>query len=275
MEIVGVSANVRYQGLKEPFVPVVFIPYDQGDWPPIEEMTFALRTTGDPLSFVRAVRDIIHRTDVRVPLTNVKTQVGEIEETINQEIVFAKLCTGFAFLALVIASVGLDGTTSYGVVRRTSEIGIRMALGARREKVVLMVLREVLVLAALGLAIGASAGAGHLARRRVVPVRIEADRSSSDGGLDRYPRARRPGRRLRAGAASLTDRAHHRAAARVRRGYAEGRPSPPCGGAHAGRSRIRSCSLAAHSVACDQRPGIIRSTTSWDSPAISRSRSRR
>jgi ABC-type antimicrobial peptide transport system permease subunit len=160
MEIVGVSANVRYQGLKEPFVPVVFIPYDQGNWPPIEEMTFALRTTGDPLSFVRAVRDIVHRTDVRVPLTNIKTQVGEIEETINQEIVFAKLCTGFAILALVIASVGLYGTTSYGVARRTSEIGIRMALGARREKVVLMVLREVLVLAALGLAIGAPLALG-------------------------------------------------------------------------------------------------------------------
>ena len=160
MEIVGVSVNVRYQGLKEPFVPVVFIPYDQGDWPPIEEMTFALRTAGDPLSFVRAVRDIVHRTDVRVPLTNIKTQVGEIEETINQEIVFAKLCTGFAILALVIASVGLYGTTSYGVARRTSEIGIRMALGARREKVVLMVLREVLVLAALGLAIGAPLALG-------------------------------------------------------------------------------------------------------------------
>ena len=160
MEIVGVSVNVRYQGLKEPFVPVVFIPYDQGDWPPIEEMTFALRTAGDPLSFVRAVRDIVHRIDVRVPLTNIKTQVGEIEETINQEIVFAKLCTGFAILALVIASVGLYGTTSYGVARRTSEIGIRMALGARREKVVLMVLREVLVLAALGLAIGAPLALG-------------------------------------------------------------------------------------------------------------------
>ena len=160
MEIVGVSANVRYQGLKEPFVPVVFIPYDQGDWPPIEEMTFALRTTGDPLSFVRPVRDIVHRTDVRVPLTSIKTQVGEIEESINQEIVFAKLCTGFAILALVIASVGLYGTTSYGVARRTSEIGIRMALGARREKVVLMVLREVLVLAALGLAIGAPLALG-------------------------------------------------------------------------------------------------------------------
>jgi ABC-type antimicrobial peptide transport system permease subunit len=100
------------------------------------------------------VRDIVHRADARVPVTNLRTQSGEIDETINQEIVFARLCTGFAIIALVIASVGLYGTTAYAVARRTSEIGIRMALGARREKVVLMVLREVLVLAALGLVIG-------------------------------------------------------------------------------------------------------------------------
>jgi predicted permease len=160
MEIVGVSANVRYQGLREEFVPVVFVAYDQGDYPPIEGMTFALRTTGNPLAYDRAVRDIVHRADARVPVTNLRTQAGEIDETINQEIVFARLCTGFAIIALVIASVGLYGTTAYAVARRTSEIGIRMALGARREKVVLMVLREVIVLAALGLAIGAPLALG-------------------------------------------------------------------------------------------------------------------
>ena len=160
MEIVGVSANVRYQGLREEFVPVVFVAYDQGDYPPIEGMTFALRTIGNPLAYARTVRDIVHRADARVPVTNLKTQSGEIDETINQEIVFARLCTGFAIIALVIASVGLYGTTAYAVARRTSEIGIRMALGARREKVVLMVLREVLVLAAVGLAIGAPLALG-------------------------------------------------------------------------------------------------------------------
>ena len=99
-------ANVRYQGLKEEFVPIVFVPYDQGDWPPIEEMTFALRTIGDPLGYVSSVRDIVHRADARVPVTNIKTQPGEIEQTINQEIVFARLCTAFAVLALIIATVG-------------------------------------------------------------------------------------------------------------------------------------------------------------------------
>jgi ABC-type antimicrobial peptide transport system permease subunit len=77
----------------------------------------------------------------------------DIDQTINQEIVFARLCSLFAVLALIIACVGLYGTMAYGVARRTSEIGIRVALGARESSVIWMVLREVSELAALGLAI--------------------------------------------------------------------------------------------------------------------------
>jgi ABC-type antimicrobial peptide transport system permease subunit len=116
-------------------------------------MTFALRTNGDPLLYVSAVRDVVRRADTRIPVTGVKTQAGQIDATMNQEMIFARLCSGFAVLALVIACVGLYGTMAYAVARRTSEIGIRMALGAPRGVVVWMVLREVLVLAAVGLAI--------------------------------------------------------------------------------------------------------------------------
>jgi ABC-type antimicrobial peptide transport system permease subunit len=116
-------------------------------------MTFALRTDGDPQRHVNTVRQIVHSADSRVPVTNLVTQAAEIDRTINQEIVMARLGTTFAILALVIACVGLYGTMAYAVVRRTREIGIRMALGARRGAVVWMVLREVLVLAALGLVI--------------------------------------------------------------------------------------------------------------------------
>jgi ABC-type antimicrobial peptide transport system permease subunit len=95
-----------------------------------------------------------------VPVYEVRTETADIDQTINQEITFAELCTGFAILALTIACVGLYGTVSYNVARRTSEIGIRMALGAQRGRVVRMVLREVLGLAAGGLAIGTATALG-------------------------------------------------------------------------------------------------------------------
>jgi macrolide transport system ATP-binding/permease protein len=151
LEIIGVAATVRYGGLKERIPPVVYIPYAAA--PELQDKTFALRTDGDPLRHVGAVREIVHEADARVPVTNLKTQAADIDQTINQEIVFARLCSAFAILALVIACVGLYGTTAYSVARRTSEIGIRMALGARQGTVIWMVLREVCVLAAVGLAI--------------------------------------------------------------------------------------------------------------------------
>jgi predicted lysophospholipase L1 biosynthesis ABC-type transport system permease subunit len=153
MEVVGVARNARYGPLKRTVPPVLYIAYNQGFPEPVQ-MTYELRTAGDPLRYVSAVREIVHEADARVPLAKVKSQVAEIEQTINQEIVFAELCTGFAILALVIACVGLYGTVSYNVVRRTGEIGIRMALGARRGNVVGMILRQVVVMAIIGLTIG-------------------------------------------------------------------------------------------------------------------------
>ncbi|HEX8879324.1 MAG TPA: FtsX-like permease family protein, partial [Candidatus Acidoferrum sp.] len=122
-----------------------------------DRMTYALRTAGDPLGYVKSVYDIVREADSRIPVTNVVTQAAEIDRTISQEVTFAKLCTGFAVLALLIACVGLYGTVSYNVARQAGEIGIRMALGAQRGAVVWMVLRRVLLLAAVGLAISVPA----------------------------------------------------------------------------------------------------------------------
>jgi ABC-type antimicrobial peptide transport system permease subunit len=144
---------VRYGGVKEDIQPVVYIPYARIAFPPLRQMTYALRTDDEPLRYVSAVRGIVQAIGPRVPVTNVKTQVAEIEQTINQEVVFARLCSGFAILALIISCVGLYGTMSYAVARRTNDIGIRVALGARRGAVVWMVLREACVLTAIGLAI--------------------------------------------------------------------------------------------------------------------------
>ncbi|HEY1336578.1 MAG TPA: ABC transporter permease [Bryobacteraceae bacterium] len=154
MEIVGVATNAHYGRLKDDTPPVIYIPYNQEVQPRAQQMVYALRTAGDPLTYVKTVREIVHQADSRIPLTDVRTQAAEIDQGMNQEIIFARLCTGFAILALVIAGVGLYGTTAYGVARRTGEIGIRMALGAQRGVVVRMILRQVLALAALGVAIG-------------------------------------------------------------------------------------------------------------------------
>ena len=165
LEIVGVAATVRYGGLKDENPPVVDVPYAQIPAAQVRQVTYALRTDGDPLRYAGAVRQIVHEADARVPVTNLKTQAADIDQTINQEIVFARLCSAFALLALLIASVGLYATMAYAVVRRTSEIGLRMALGAARGRVIWMVLREVCVLAAIGLAIGLPAA---LASSRLV-----------------------------------------------------------------------------------------------------------
>jgi predicted permease len=154
MEIIGLARNTRYGDLKGDYPAIVFVPFVQGVYYPVEEVTFALRTAGDPLGYANAVRQIVREADSHVPVTKIRSQAAQVDQTINQEIIFARLCTGFAGLALVIACVGLYGTMAYTVARRTGEIGIRMALGARRGHVVRMVMGQVLVMAIAGLAIG-------------------------------------------------------------------------------------------------------------------------
>jgi predicted permease len=158
LEIVGVSANLRYGLLKEGGSSMtVFTAASQFS---LDLATYALHTAGDPLRYVKSVHEIVREADSRIPVTNVVTQAAEIDRTISQEITFAKLCTGFAVLALLTACVGLYATMSYNVERQVGEIGIRMALGARRGAVVWMVLRRVLLLAGVGLAISVPAALG-------------------------------------------------------------------------------------------------------------------
>jgi macrolide transport system ATP-binding/permease protein len=151
IEIVGVCGDARYGRLKEKFPRTVFFSFAQR---PVEDMTYEMRTAGNPLGYVQAVREIVHRADRRIPLADVLTQQALIDRMISREIAFARLCTAFALLALGIACVGLYGTMSYNVARRTGEIGVRIALGAQRLDVAGMVLRETMLLVAGGLALG-------------------------------------------------------------------------------------------------------------------------
>ena len=153
LEIIGVSAAAHYGPVKFASPPVLYVSFAQAPASSLQSMTYALRTDADPMNLVAAVRQIVHTADSRVPVTNFKTQTDEIASTINQEILLARICIGFALVALVIACAGLYGTMAYAVARRTREIGIRIAIGARRGSVIWMVVREVCVLAVLGLLI--------------------------------------------------------------------------------------------------------------------------
>ncbi len=151
--IVGVSANAR-ESLKEPFSPFVYISYNQFPAPEWRGMSFEVRTAGDPLALAADVQRAVHAAAPDVPVANVATQAERIESSLTQERTLADLCTSFAILALTIACIGLYGSMAYTVSRRTGEIGIRMALGARAGRVVWMVMREALALTAAGLALG-------------------------------------------------------------------------------------------------------------------------
>jgi predicted permease len=156
IEIVGVAKAARYNSLKGAIPPLVYIPYGQG-LRTLGQMVFELRTAGDPFTLVNTVRQIVHEAAFGLPISNVNTQSRQIDQTINRERTFAELCACFAILALGISCVGLYGTMSYTVARRTSEIGVRMALGAERRRIIWMVLREVCSLSVTGLTMGLAA----------------------------------------------------------------------------------------------------------------------
>jgi len=155
LTIVGVAKNTRYSSLKGEIPPVVYLSLlqDVVNRPP-QPMFFELRTAGNPLALAETVRKVVHDAAPLVPVTNMMTQTQRIDSTITQERTFADLCSAFAILALIIACVGLYGVMAYAVSRRTNEIGIRMALGAERRRIVWMVMREVLAFAVVGLIIG-------------------------------------------------------------------------------------------------------------------------
>ena len=110
--------------------------------------------TGDPTASIAAVRQAMREVDENLPLTNVKTQVEQADETLRMERLFAKLVTMFGLLAQQLASIGLFGVLAYAVSQRTHEIGIRMALGASQADVLKMIIRQGMVLALIGIVLG-------------------------------------------------------------------------------------------------------------------------
>ncbi len=153
-EIAGVTGDAMVgRDVTDDFRPVVYVPYTMDVWGGLRGMYYELRAAGNPMGLAGAVRELVREADPRLPVSDMQTQSAAIDGTMNREVIFARLCSGFAVLALLIACVGLYGSMSYNVARRTGEIGIRMALGAPRRSVIWMVLGEVLLLAGLGLTV--------------------------------------------------------------------------------------------------------------------------
>jgi len=171
LEIVGVVGDTKYDSQRKEIEPLLFTPWrQQGD--SIGEMRFALRTASDPAALSETVRRAVRELDLNLPVTEVGTQEARSRENLSRERLYARLLTFFGAIALALAAIGLSGVLGYSVAQRTSEIGIRMALGARRPQVVRMIVLQGLrpTLAGLILGLGASLAAGRLIANLVYGV---------------------------------------------------------------------------------------------------------
>jgi predicted permease len=150
--IVGVAGNSRYTGVREEDRPMAYVPFAQPQG--VLGMQYELHTIGDPKMLISEAAKVVHDTDPDLPLEKPITQQDQFDESISRERLVANLSVFFAALAGFLVAIGLYGTISYGVSRRTMEIGVRIALGAQRSEVLRMFLVESLSVAALGLALG-------------------------------------------------------------------------------------------------------------------------
>jgi putative ABC transport system permease protein len=153
--VVGVAADVHHLSLDADPNPMVYYPY-QGGWNP---MSVGVRYEGDASAITSAIRDVAHAIDPKLPLGTVRRVDELVAGSLGERRFNASLLAVFAGIALFLAAVGLYGTMSFAVGRRTREIGVRMALGARPADVLRMVLGEGLRLAAVGLCGGLVAAA--------------------------------------------------------------------------------------------------------------------
>ena len=155
VEIIGISGDTLFGSLREAEPPAVYWPFTQMSfW---GNMTFYVRTSGDPKALTSAIRKTVQSIDPALPVTNVRTQPEQVARALSQERLFALLSSAFALLSLALGAIGVYGVTQFSVARRTNEIGIRMALGAKPSTIIAAVMRGGLTLVAIGLAIGVAA----------------------------------------------------------------------------------------------------------------------
>jgi predicted permease len=156
IEVVGICGDTRYWSLKQDPIGMFYQPYQQT--PNLDfGATYEVRTSLSPASIAPSLRKAVQSIDPDLPLQEIRTQQEQIDASMQQERVIAALTASFGVLALVLAAVGVYGVMAYSVAQRTSEIGIRMALGALPREVLTMVLREATLIALVGITCGIGA----------------------------------------------------------------------------------------------------------------------
>lgn len=166
IEVIGVAKDVKYNSLDESPQPGDYLPYSQN----IRYLNdFEVRYVGDSAAIVTAVRQSIHDVNSSLPVSDVITLHEQVARSITNQRLVAQLTSFFGGLAVFLSCIGIYGLMSYIVLRRTNEIGVRMALGAARAQVLWMVIRESLWLVALGILMGVPAA---LASERLVSTML-------------------------------------------------------------------------------------------------------
>ncbi|MEN6333154.1 MAG: FtsX-like permease family protein, partial [Phycisphaerales bacterium] len=151
IEIVGVCRDAKYSDVRADVPPVMYLPQRQRA---LGSVCFEVRSALPPLALVPAVRKAVASLDAGLPLSRIRTQEQQVEQSLTADRLFAVLGGAFALLAVLLSCVGLYGLVAYNAARRTREIGLRMALGATRRNVAGTILCEALRLVLFGLGVG-------------------------------------------------------------------------------------------------------------------------
>jgi predicted permease len=149
--IIGVAQDIKYESMRDEVPPEVFRPYQQMEF--VSGMAAYLRTPRNSNQVFTTIRSVVREIDPNLPLYDMITLEKQMDDSLVTERLVASLSSAFGFIATLLAAIGLYGVVAYTVARRTREIGIRMAVGAATRDVVWLVMREVLVLLAIGVGV--------------------------------------------------------------------------------------------------------------------------